>query len=310
MFDLHRARCRAGAALAALALGLSGCANMNAADPAKQAPKADESVVVVSITGNTAQVTAMDVLTVARDPLPDGKPGGILMLHQMAPGLARDTALFVGVLPAGGYSLAQLSNFQTRRYLDIPLKMRERIGHFRIVAGEATDLGRLVMTPVNTNVVVGRSTRITDNKALMARFVPEELPFFQRTVNGGWIAPRDAVDRAEEYALARPVGADGLLEMPDGRLVAGSRLGSILVRETSGRWHVIGSDVLQSVLSVLPSDRDDARLFAVGEFDTILKLPTWTSRRGGRPRQPAARQPVLHRRQRPRRLVPGPAARQ
>ncbi len=277
MIDLQRARCWAGAALAAAVVALSGCATSAAVDPARQAPKADESVVAVTITGNTAQVTAMDTLTVARGKQADGSSGGLFVLRQLAPGLARDTSLFVGVLPAGDYRLVQISNFQTRRFLNITEKMGERLGHFRIVAGQATDLGRIVMTPVNTNVVLGRSARITDNKALMARFVPEELRFFEGATNGGWTTPRDPADLAEAYALERPVGADGLMELPDGRIVAGSRLGTVLVRELGGHWHVLRSEVLQSILSVVPSDRDDARLFAVGEFDTILRLPTWSS---------------------------------
>lgn len=277
MFDLHRARRWTGMALAAVVVALSGCAT-GGVDPAKQAPKANESVVAISITGNTSQVSALDMLTVERAPLPDGSAGGRFSLRQLAPGLARDTSLFVGVLPAGEYHFTRLDNFQTRRYLLISDRMNERIGRFRVVAGEATDLGRLIVTPVNTNVIMGRSTRVTDNKALMTRFVPEELPFFSGRVNGGWIAPRGDNDRTEEYALERPVGADGVLELPDGRIVAGSRLGSVLVRERNARWHVLGSDVLQSILSVVPSDRDDARLFAVGEFDTILRLRIWDGR--------------------------------
>jgi len=277
MFNLHRARCQAGAVLVAAIVTLSGCAT-SGVDPARQAPKANESAVAITITGNTAQVSAMDMLMVERAPLADGSPGGRFTLHQLAPGLARDTALFVGVLPAGDYSFTRLDNFQTRRFLLISERMNERLGRFRIIAGEATDLGRLIVTPVNTNVVLGRSARVTDNKALMARFVPEELPFFQGRVNGGWIAPRGATDHAEEYALERPVGADGVLELSDGRIVAGSRLGTVLVRERNARWHVLGSEVLESILSVVPSNRDDARLFAVGEFDTILRLRAWDTR--------------------------------
>ncbi len=277
MFDLQAARSWAGAVLAAAVVALSGCASV-AQDPARQAPAANESVVAVTITGNTSQVTAMDALAVLRSPLPDGSSGGRFILRQMVPGLARDTALFVGVLPAGEYQLERLDNYQTQRYLLISATMNERLGRFRVVAGEATDLGRLIITPVNTSVIVGRSVRVPDNMALMTRFVPEELHFFQGNVNHGWIAPRGPRDIAEEYALSRPVGADGLLEFPDGRVVAGSRLGSVLMRDRNARWHVIGSDVLQSVLSVVPSDRDDACLFAVGEFDTILRLPRWDGR--------------------------------
>lgn len=280
MRAFQRARGGLASALAATILALAGCASpiQQAGDPTKQAPHADESVVALTITGNTAQVTAMDSISVVRSPLPDGSAGGRFVLRQMAPGLARDTSLFVGVLPAGDYRFVQLDNFITRRYLAISPGMSERIGHFRVVAGEATDLGRLIMTPVNTNVVIGRSARVTDNKALMTRFVPQEMAFFRGRVNSGWAAPRAEHERVEDYAIERPVGADNFATLPDGRLIAASRLGSILVRETTGRWRVVGSDVLESVLAVVPSDRDDARVVAVGEFDTILRLPTWDGR--------------------------------
>ncbi len=114
MRHLHRARRWAGVALAAAAMALSGCAT-GGYDPATQAPKANESAVAITITGNTSEVSAMDMLTVERAPLPDGSPGGRFSLHQLAPGLARDTSLFVGVLPAGDYHFTRLDNFTTRR---------------------------------------------------------------------------------------------------------------------------------------------------------------------------------------------------
>ena len=63
MFDLQAARSWAGAVLAAAVVALSGCASV-AQDPARQAPAANESVVAVTITGNTSQVTAMDALEI------------------------------------------------------------------------------------------------------------------------------------------------------------------------------------------------------------------------------------------------------
>jgi len=270
MFDLRHARCWAVAALAAAVAILSGCATTLAVDPAKQAPKANESVVVVTITSNTAQMTAIDTLTVRRSHEDDN-----FVLQRIAPGLARDTSLFVGVMPAGDYDFLQFDNFDKHLYLAISTGMREHLGHFHVVAGQATDLGRVIMTQVNSHVMLGRSTLVTDNVALMTNFAPQELQFFQGKTSTGWITPRSATDRVEEYAQQCPVGADGLVELPDGRLAAGSRLGNVLVREKDGRWRAIRSGVLHSVLSVMPVDRQDAVLIAVGEFDTILRLPRW-----------------------------------
>lgn len=253
---------------------LQGCASVNVVeDPSKSPPRPGESVVALSITGNTAQVTAMDEITVRRTDIPAGSNVQVLYtLRQVAPGLSRDTAMFVGVMPAGQYELSRFTNQQTRRFLALSDGMRANIGGFAVKDGRPVDLGRLIVTPVNEKVVVGRSSGVSSNLPLLKHFSPQHARFFEGEVASGWMAGRNRDDQVEAYALLRPVGADNPVQLPDGSVVAASRLGSLLVRSPAGRWTRIGSDVRESLLSVLPVQRPDARLLAVGELGTMMRL--------------------------------------
>jgi hypothetical protein len=71
----------------------------------------------------------------------------------------------------------------------------------------------------------------------------------------------------------RPVGADCTSELADGSMVAASRLGALLVRSPQGRWRVLGSPGMESLLCVLPTALPEAELVAVGEFGTMLRKP-------------------------------------
>lgn len=261
-------------------IGTTGCTTITmASDPAKSPPKDGESVVAVSITVNTAQIGAFDLVRVEAL----NRPGtsnvvASYVLTQAAPGLSRDTALFIGVLPVGEYEFAELTHTATQRHLYIRGAMRTNLGRFSVVQGKAADLGRLVMTPVNTSVVLGRSALVTSNLPMMQRFAPAQARLFEGGLGGGWNGPRSEQDRVEAYAMNRPVGADNPKELDDGSLVAASRLGTVLVRNPDGRWSAARSGSLESLLDVLPVDRPDARLLAAGEFNTLLKLPRGANR--------------------------------
>ncbi|ARN18976.1 WD40/YVTN/BNR-like repeat-containing protein [Piscinibacter gummiphilus] len=258
-----------------LVVALVGCASVNQVrDPAKSPPRAGESVVVLSLTGNTAQVTALDEITVRQVNQVAGSNVTILhVLNQVSKGVSRDTSLFAGVLPEGEYEFTVFRNHQTQRFLNLNESMRQRIGKFTVRNGQPVDLGRLILTPVNQLVVVGRSTRVTSNVPLMRRFAPDQMKFFEGELSSGWNTARGDNDRVEEYALQRPVGADHPVELADGRIAAASRLGSVLIRDDQGRWRPVRSDTLDSFLYVMPGHRSDTTLLAVGEFGALMRLP-------------------------------------
>jgi hypothetical protein len=255
---------------------LAACATTSfAPDPTRVAPKGGDSVVVLSVTGNTAQVGAADSITLLR--IDTTNPNAVAERHvlsQVAPGLARDTALFVGTLPAGVYRLTRMGHSATQQFLVISEAMGERIGRFEVVAGQGVDLGRLVVTPANTSILVGRSARARSNLEMLRQAAPPYMSFFpDGKAARGWQTERHERDRVEEYALAMPVGADNPTPMPDGSVVMGSRMGSALVRNPEGRWRALRSDGLEAILSVKPADLPDTLLVAVGEFRTLLRLP-------------------------------------
>ena len=260
--------------LVAAAILATGCATTTQApDPLATSPRPGESNVVISITTNTAQVGAFDTLVLSRI-----QPAGQTItenhvLNQILPGLARDTSVFIGVLPEGEYEFSTLRHNASQQFLALGAEQRKRLGRVEVRGGQPIDLGRLIVTPVNTRVLVGRSARITSNTALLRRFAPEYARLFDGLVAPGWTLPRPDDDRTEEYALQRPVGAASPHELPDGQVVAASRLGTVLQRSSSGAWRMLSSDDLNALMYVMPVNRPDASLIAVGEFSTLLRLP-------------------------------------
>jgi hypothetical protein len=256
---------------------LTGCAtNQVARDPVREPPKSGEAMTVVSITINTPQVTAIDGIRLERiKPASDIK--SFFHLRVVAPGLARDTSLFVGVLPEGEYQVVQLDHFASQRYLPLGAPQSARLGVFSVASGRPVDLGRLVVTPVNTSVVVGRSSLASDNQELLRRFAPEHAQLFgDRAPAQGWLQAKSDKDWVESYAFERPTGAVPGPMAADGRLVAASRLGTVLVRGSSGQWSTLRSGRLESLMYATPVDLPDIALVALGEFTTFLK-----QRRGG-----------------------------
>ena len=270
---LSLVRRRLGLLAALGALSLVGCATVTTApDPLQSAPQADQSVVVLSLTGNTSQVGAASSISVRRfDPArPDARE--IHILRQVAPGMARDTALYIGTLPVGEYEVASFDYAATQQYLTLSEPMRKRLGRFAAAGGKPVDLGRLVATSMNAGVLVGRSARQADNLQLVRRFAQPYQKFFDRAdVALGWTSGRTETDRVEEYALLVPVGADNPAELPDGRVVMGARLGTAWVRQPDGQWEPVRGEGLEALLCVRAGDADERDLVAVGEFGTLVR---------------------------------------
>jgi len=263
-------------ALIAAVLFLAGCAPVVVQAPtAAKPPKAKEGTVVVSVTGNTASVSQFDSINIRQYIKPE--PGvapikGEYILLQVSEGLARDTSLFVGAVPEGDYVFDKLSDSKTRKFIQLTDKSVERLGIFRVKAGAVSDLGRIVVTALNTRVLIGRSQRVRSNAELVKRFAPANAAIYAGEVNEGWIGPRDKSDVVEEYALQYPVGADALTELSNGWVIGASRLGTVLLRTPAGTWKGIRSDSLESLLWVKPYESEKSALIAVGEFNTMLRF--------------------------------------
>lgn len=252
----------------ALLLSMVGCAT-TASDPLKSPPNASESTIVASVTSNTSQVTAADSIELLRVSKDENGFSQSYTLKQVVKGLARDTSLFIGVIPAGEYEFKQFSSFP--QYVTLSAENRALIGRILVKPGQKIDLGRLILTPVNTKVIIGRSNKVKSNLPLLREFAPEHATLFSGEIVSGWETERNANDRIEEYALNRPVGADNPVEDSEGRIIAASRLGTVLIRGKDGRWSGLRSDGLESLIHAIPTNTAAASIVAVGEFKTIVK---------------------------------------
>lgn len=260
--------------LLSLSLALSACGTISTApDPLSSEHRDDSSMVVVSITSNTAQVSGFDGLLVKQTNVSGNATVKFFALNQIIPDLARDTSVFVGMLHEGEYEFDQFTDSKSKRKLELGTGGRQLLGRFKVTRGKAVDLGRLVLTPANTRVIMGRSIKITSNKPLLAKYAPDYAALLQGETSEGWLGPRTKQDKVEEYALSRPVGLSSPTELNDGSVIAGSRLGSVLVRLPIGKWMIIHSEGLETLHYVKHVKLDNTSMIAVGELGTLLRLP-------------------------------------
>lgn len=266
------------AACLALALPLTGFAKpvqvVNSPSPAERPLAADEGVLALSVTVNTGVVGQFDTLVLKRDGDPDPKVAGARYEYSLAEitgRVARDTSLFLGTLKAGDYTIVRLSDTDTFTTFTPGLDSRT-LGSFRIAPGKLTDLGRIVVTPLNFKVAAGRSNLVKTNAAMVARFAPSASRFYNELLPDGWNTPRSEGDVIEAFALSHPLGASTLVELPDGRVAAATRLGTVLLRGPDGRWKGLRSGALDAWMSVAPASAPGAMLVAVGEYSNIARI--------------------------------------
>ena len=132
-------RCSTGALCVLIVQWMAACTPTTVArTPATGTPKANEGVVIVSVTGNTGRVAAFQTLELAPI-IGSNSSTGLQRLSNVATGLARDTALFIGIVPAGDYALRELNDgFSYLLFGDGP---RQLVGDIHVDAG-AVEIGR------------------------------------------------------------------------------------------------------------------------------------------------------------------------
>jgi hypothetical protein len=247
---------------------------VNALPPSERAPAQDEGVLTLSVTVNTGAVGQFDKLVLRRADITDPKaPEAKYEYHvpEITGRVARDTSLFVASLKAGDYVIVSMRD-SDRLTTFTPGKANLTLGSFKIVAGKLTDLGRIVVTPLNFQIGAGRSNLVPSNAALVSRFAPSTSNFYHESLSSGWNTPRSETDVIEAFALAHPVGANTLVELPDGGVAAATRLGTILLRGADGRWKSLRSGSLDAWMGIAPAGGPDTMLVAVGEYSNITKI--------------------------------------
>jgi hypothetical protein len=196
------------------------------------------------------------------------------VVRSVKPDVARDTTLLVGTVSPGTYTLEIISMGQETLFLN--RAAQQIFGNIRVEEGKVSDLGRIVLAPVNDLVLSGRSAQVTSNVDLVKKYSPENASILSRPVESGWLSARSREDHAETYALRNPSWADAPVALKSGQIVAVSRFGSLLTRNDSGLWHAINSGGLDSFHAVIPVldgvDGSNALAVAVGELNTIARL--------------------------------------
>lgn len=256
-------------------LFFSACTTVHyAKDPLSAPAGTDDGTVLLSLTVNTGEAQQFDRIVLSRDEDPPASKSGVDRQYQLSnavPGVSRDTALFTGVLPAGTYRFRVLHS--GLKFLPLNDAQKELLGGFRVEPGQLVDLGRLVLSSINFGVMVGRSNLLTDNRSLIDIVAPQYGVLFDSPAVTGWLDTDNRSAMVEDYARAFPQGAGGFSKLADGTVVGGTRMGTILQRDTGGKWQVLArTGALDAVLYTAPYETGDYLAVAAGELNTLVKI--------------------------------------
>jgi hypothetical protein len=210
-----------------------GCATVqNAKDSEAFTRSPDKTgLVVLSSTVNTGEIGQIQSFILSKI---GEKPAKEFVLNNAISQTSRDTSVFIGALPPGEYRLVRLS--AGMKFLDV--SNSPILPNIKVAAGEIADLGRVILTAVNMKVALGRSRQFTDNRYLIKRYLPNKLELYNNGISNGWLQPPAEKDVIEPLALSHPQGAGSMVELADGRILAGTRLGTVLLRTTDKKWHI------------------------------------------------------------------------
>lgn len=237
--------------------------------------------VLISVTNNAPRIWMFERLTVVRMASGSQGPGTPVDLPRQLGGVSTDTQVYQRALPAGEYEITALRQPGVGLALSLGEGARKLLGRFSVADGQSVDLGRLVVTTVNNQYLVGRSRRETSNQALVQQHLPQAWTAFQAASKGqpalrGWLTEPSPDDTIEAYALAHLTGFRRPTEAADGRVLAASTLGSVLVRSRAGTWTTLRGPRMETLLHAVPVNSPDApgtAMVAVGELGLMLRQP-------------------------------------
>lgn len=193
----------------------------------------NEGMLIASSVVNTGEIGQIQSIQLLRTNLAaDATKKEYLITNQIS-GKSRDLSLFFGALPSGKYRIVQVNSGGKYVRYDTPSPW---LGEFEIKAGQTSDLGMIVMTAANFKVLIGRSRKFTNSSELIQRFYADNATLSNRI--NGWTTPISETDYSEFFALKHVQGIGNLAELPSGEIVAGTRLGTLLIRDTQGKWRI------------------------------------------------------------------------
>jgi photosystem II stability/assembly factor-like uncharacterized protein len=265
-------RCkRAWRRLAVASLGaviLAGCAT-GGLKPDSPLP-AQQGLLVVRIASNADEPERWDTLEVWSI---DQKK--LTFLSPVAP--AMSTSIFVDALPPGQYRLDALKSVKRLGNLILTrtAPLHERLGTFRIEAGQVTNLGTVVIQPeLNSASSQQYAVTLTTVPAELETLLQRRLPVIAAAALGkpvlGWDAvPNEGAQQAVlRLAQAGSAHVNDPREAPWGEVVAGSLLGQVLVRSTDGKWRSLATGYTGEIVAVVPLRSGE--LLAAGEDGLLL----------------------------------------
>lgn len=263
---------------------LAGCATTRVSPDAPL--PAETGLLVVRVVSNADGVMDWDALEVwstdqkrtlllyAIDPISTG--GYRNAKTEMTEGV-ESTSVFVGTLPAGGYRLEAvkrtraIGSWVTTTTAPVP----QVLGTFRVRPGEATNLGTLVYqyhlnSAIASKYLVTRLTAPAEFSAFLRRRFPAIASHVLQKPVSTWDSTSDESARQAVVRLAQAGSAqvNDPRETPWGELVAGSRLGQVLVRAADGRWRSVDTGYTSEIFTVLPLK--NGQLLASGEEGMLL----------------------------------------
>ncbi|WP_162932328.1 hypothetical protein [Solimonas sp. K1W22B-7] len=248
---------------------LAGCATP-ASRVGERPMSADEGIVRVSLAANTGQVASWSSIEVTQvddsgAAVSSGRKFALVRVGgPYTRGAVMGAVRLSGILPEGGYKVSRLVDDRTSQFVDLK-GGADRLGTFRVRAGQTSDLGTLLVVIQFKAVAIARiDEATTGNPAQVAA---------AGTASGAWDRPDPKSADILAYALQHAAGIFDVCELQNGQVVAASRMGTVLVRESARTWkrkRVAGIEDVYAI-ATYPGAVDAAK-FVVGGESNLLAI--------------------------------------
>ena len=205
---------------------------------------------------------------------------------------ASHTALFAGALPVGHYRIGRLYSNACGWLTPCRsawITLNPAFSHFEVRAGQLSDLGVLVQTPVSgkgNSYTFAHETDPSHEQVseLVQKFAPTLAPLLAQPMPG-WDAATVSPGMRAQFAraISDSYGVIAPAAEADG-FIAGSLNGVVFEWHPNGTWDAHDTGVRGAIESVLAAD---GQWLAGGEYSAILRSidggSHWTSLRGDLP---------------------------
>jgi hypothetical protein len=238
--------------------------------------KKNEGLVIISGVVNTSEAGRLTYVKLQKLDNPDPKklPPEYIIGDSFID--STDISLFAKSIPEGRYKLLQLGF--TSKYLDFSVK--SPFSDIVIKANQTVDLGMLIVSAMSYNVIPGRSSKFLSNADLINQFAPNQ-ELLKNAESGGWEDFSNKEKLAEVVALSQPQGITGITETPKGEIIAGTRMGTIIIRDLQKKWRIFSNTDNYSriqLTAISPANQGNT-IIAINEFGDAYHIEEKNSSR-------------------------------